>query len=646
MRTETLIAAVISVCICGIVSAQSPDVIIPTPAEFRFTGGTCNFTGEPQVKILHNAKDIRPEGYRMTISRKGVKVEAADEAGAFYAMQSLDQMTAGGSISELACCEINDYPRFPYRGLHFDVSRHFRSIDFLKKQIDAMAHFKMNKMHIHLTDAAGWRMQIDAFPRLTGFAAWRPEKKWKDWWFGDRLYSEAGTPGAYGGFYTKDELMDLVEYAAARHIDIIPEIEMPGHSEEVLAAYPELSCSGEPYSGSDFCIGKDRTVEFLEKVLDEVMEVFPYEYIHIGGDEASKKNWKECPDCQHRMAEEGLKDVDELQSWLIKRIERYVISKGRKIIGWDEILEGGVSPTATVMSWRGTEGGIRAMGYGNDIIMTPGKYCYLDHAQDAPFREPESIGGYLPLELAYSYEPVEESMPADGLHHLKGVQANLWSEYITEDSHAEYMYWPRAAAIAETGWSPQGSKDYAGFRERMVRETELLKARGYNPFDISREYGERKASAKLVEHKAIGASVTYHKPYSNAYTGEGDGTLTDGKAGGWAYGDGRWLGFISDIDLTVDLGSTMPVHYIGATFMQVIGPEVFMPERVEIYTSEDGVEFGLAGICHNDVPVTAEELLFREFGTVCNTNARYIRYKAFRNPVCRGWLFTDEIVVN
>ena len=626
--------------------AQSPGSIIPAPAEVKPGKGSYKFTEEPKMKIIRNAKGIRPEGYQLKITEGGVTVKAADEAGVFYALQSIGQMTRGGSVKELDCCEINDYPRFPYRGLHFDVSRHFRSIDFLKKQIDAMARYKMNKMHIHLTDAAGWRMQIDAYPRLTGFAAWRPEKRWKDWWSGKRLYVEEGTPGAYGGYYTKDELRDLVKYAAERHIDIVPEIEMPGHSEEVLAAYPELSCKGKPYSGSDFCIGKDRTVEFLEKVLDEVMEVFPYEYIHIGGDEASKQNWKECPDCQRRMKDEGLKDVDELQSWLVKRIEKYVISKGRKIIGWDEILEGGVSPTATVMSWRGTEGGIQAMKYGNDVIMTPGKYCYLDHTQDAPFKEPESIGGYLPLELVYSYEPIEDSMPADGLHHLKGVQGNLWTEYVFDDSHAEYMYWPRAAAIAEIGWSPYGTKDYADFKKRVVLDGEIMKAEGYNIFDIEKEYGERKASTRPIHHKAAGASVSYLKPYSSAYTAQGDGTLTDGQAGGWTYSDRKWLGFISDIDFVVDLGKKDEIRYIGGTFMQISGPDVYMPERVEIYTSDDGEEFTLLSVCWNDVPDSTGDLLFKEFSTVCATSARYVRYKAYRNPGKRGWLFIDEIVVN
>jgi hexosaminidase len=301
-----------------------------------------------------------------------------------------------------------------------------------------MALYKMNRMHIHLTDAAGWRMEIEAYPKLTSFAAWRPQQKWKDWWYGDRLYVEEGSEGAYGGYYTKNQMRELVEYARQRHIEVIPEIEMPGHSEEVLAAYPELSCKGTAYSQGEFCVGNEETFRFLETVLEEVMEVFPSEMIHIGGDEANKAHWKECPKCQQRMQAEGLADVDELQSYLIKRIARFVESKGRRIVGWDEILDGGLAQGATVMSWRGEEGGIEAMRMGHDVIMTPGRYCYLDHTQDAPFKEPESIGGYLPLDSVYVYNPASRTMDLPG--RLLGIQGNLWSEYVVTDSHAEYMY--------------------------------------------------------------------------------------------------------------------------------------------------------------------------------------------------------------
>lgn len=636
------------------VSAQGPEVLIPAPAEVTVTGGSYKFSKKgPKVKVQRLPEGEMPaEAYRIIITKRGITIstsdwgtEACPGAGLSYALQTLNQMTADGTVHELQCCEIYDYPRFPYRGLHVDVSRHFRSIDFLKKQIDAMAMFKMNRMHMHLTDAAGWRLQIDAYPRLTQLAAWRPQHTWKEWWAGDRHYAEEGSKGAYGGYYTKEEIRDLVSYARARHIEIIPEIEMPSHSEEVLAAYPELGCSGEAYKDSDFCVGNEEVFNFLETVLDEVMEVFPSEYIHIGGDEAGKQHWKTCPKCQQRMKDEGMTEVDELQSYMIRRIERFVNSKGRRIIGWDEILDGGLAPDATVMSWRGTEGGIKAMEQGHDVIMSPGRYCYLDHAQDAPFKEPESIGGYLPLDSVYVYEPVEPSMPADKVHHLKGVQANLWSEYIVTDEHAEYMYWPRAIAIAETGWSLPGKKNVVDFRRRVLPMLDRMEAMGYATFDLAEEYGERKLAQTGLDHKAKGCKVIYNKPIQDWYQAAGETTFTDGIIGGWTYSDNRWQGFLSDIDVTIDLGEVKQVNYVGGTFMQLIGPGVFMPRKVDILVSEDGEEFTLVNTVWNDVATSAPELLFRSFDTICDTKARYVRYHAYRSTK-RGFLFLDEVVVN
>lgn len=625
---------------------QGLDMLIPVPAEVTVSKGTYVYEVAPKVKVVRVKEGkMLPESYVLEINKKGVRVEAADGAGEFYAMQTLSQLTAGGTVKELLCCRIYDHPRFSYRGLHVDVSRHFRSIDFLKKQIDAMAMFKMNRMHIHLTDAAGWRMQIESYPRLTRLAAWRPQHTWKEWWAGNRHYADEGAQGAYGGYYTKDELRDLVEYAHQRHIEVIPEIEMPSHSEEVLAAYPELGCSGEAYKDSDFCVGNEEVFNFLETVLAEVMEVFPSEYIHIGGDEAGKQHWKTCPKCQQRMKDEGMTEVDELQSYMIRRIERFVNSKGRRIIGWDEILEGGLAPDATVMSWRGTEGGIKAMEQGHDVIMSPGRYCYLDHAQDAPFKEPESIGGYLPLDSVYVYEPVEPSMPADKVHHLKGVQANLWSEYIVTDEHAEYMYWPRAIAIAETGWSLPGKKNVVDFRRRVLPMLDRMEAMGYATFDLAEEYGERKLAQTGLDHKAKGCKVIYNKPIQDWYQAAGETTFTDGIIGGWTYSDNRWQGFLSDIDVTIDLGEVKQVNYVGGTFMQLIGPGVFMPRKVDILVSEDGEEFTLVNTVWNDVATSAPELLFRSFDTICDTKARYVRYHAYRSTK-RGFLFLDEVVVN
>ena len=640
-----ILSVIISVVCAAVAFAQGPENVIPVPSDIVLTEGTYSYEGDPHVKISYVADGIAQEGYELEVTPDGVLIKATTETGAFYALQTLAQITNLGAQKQLQCCKITDAPRFPYRGLHVDVSRHFRSIDFLKKQIDAMAMFKMNRMHLHLTDAAGWRMQIDAYPRLTSFAAWRPHPTWKEWWAGNRHYAEEGQEGASGGYYTKDELRDLVAYAHSKHIEVIPEIEMPSHSEEVLAAYPELGCSGEAYKDSDFCVGNEAVFTFLETVLSEVMEVFPSKYIHIGGDEAGKQRWKTCPKCQALMAKEGYSDVDQLQSYMIRRIERFVNSKGRKIIGWDEILDGGLAPDATVMSWRGTEGGIEAMSYGHDVIMTPGRYCYLDHTQDAPFLEPESIGGYLPLDSVYVYEPVEPVMPKDKLHHLLGVQANLWSEYVVTDQHAEYMYWPRAIAIAETGWSQPEDKDLKDFRRRVLIALEVLKAKGYTTFDLANEYGERKLAQTGLDHKAKGKKVTYNKPIQDWYQAAGEATFTDGVIGGWTYSDNRWQGFLSDIDVTIDLETVQQISYIGGTFMQLIGPGVFMPRKVDILVSEDGVNFELVQTVWNDVSTSQEELSFKEFHTICDKQARYVRYHAYRSTM-RGFLFLDEIVVN
>ena len=625
--------------------AQGPENVIPVPSDIIITEGTYVFEDEPKVSVTFVKKGIAFEGYELTVTPKGVKIKAATEAGAFYARQTLDQMTRDGSVKEIQCCKITDAPRFPYRGLHVDVSRHFRSLEFLKKQVDAMAMFKMNRMHLHLTDAAGWRMQIDAYPRLTSFAAWRPQATWKEWWAGNRHYADEGTDEANGGYYTKEQMRELVEYARLKHIEIIPEIEMPSHSEEVLAAYPELGCNGEAYKDSDFCVGNEEVYTFLETVLAEVMDVFPSKYIHIGGDEAGKQHWKTCEKCQQLMQKEGMTDVDELQSYMIRRIERFVNSKGRRIIGWDEILQGGLAPDATVMSWRGTEGGIEAMTHGHDVIMTPGRYCYLDHTQDAPFLEPESIGGYLPLDSVYVYEPIEASMPADKHHHLLGVQANLWSEYVVTDEHAEYMYWPRAIALAETGWSQPEDKNVKDFRRRVLTALEDLKSKGYTTFDLANEYGERKLAQTGLEHKAKGKKVTYIRPIQDWYQAAGEATFTDGVIGGWTYSDNRWQGFLSDIDVVIDLDEVQQVSYIGGTFMQLIGPGVFMPRKVDILVSEDGENYELVQTVWNDVATSQEELSFKDFYTICDVKARYVRYHAYRSTM-RGFLFLDEIVVN
>ncbi|WP_410083143.1 family 20 glycosylhydrolase [Barnesiella intestinihominis] len=584
------------------------------------------------------------EAYRIEIDKKGVRLSANTETGIFYGLQTLLQLLNNGDNKTLPALTINDSPRFPYRGLHLDVSRHFFDKEFVKKQLNAMAYFKMNRLHWHLTDGAGWRIEIKKYPRLTSFAAWRPFDKLNDWWVGGRTFCEQDDPRAVGGYYTQDDIREVVAYAAERHITIIPEIEMPGHSEEVLATYPELSCSGKPYVNADFCIGTEKTFEFLENVLLEVIDLFPSEYIHIGGDEASKSSWKTCPRCQKRMADEHLNSVDELQSYMIHRIEKFLNDHGRKIIGWDEIIEGGLSPTATVMSWRGEEGGIKAVKAGNQAIMTPGKYCYLDAFQDAPNTQPMAIGGYLTLEKVYSFEPVPDSLSTKEAELILGVQGNVWTEHIPTPEHYEYMIYPRILALAEIGWSPSEVKKWDNFHTRALQAVNILREQGYNPFPLEKEIGDKPESYQKVNHLAIGKKVTYANPYSNHYAAQGEKTLVDGVRGGWMYNDDRWQGFIDcDFDVTIDLGKETDIKQVCAEFIQLKGPYVWLPKQVIISSSVDGEHYDTLATVDNDISPDIETLQFKEFGWESNAKARYIRYKALSNGIAGGWLFTDEI---
>ena len=584
------------------------------------------------------------EAYRIEIDKKGVRLSANTETGIFYGLQTLLQLLNNGDNKTLPALTINDSPRFPYRGLHLDVSRHFFDKEFVKKQLNAMAYFKMNRLHWHLTDGAGWRIEIKKYPRLTSFAAWRPFDKLNDWWVGGRTFCEQDDPRAVGGYYTQDDIREVVAYAAERHITIIPEIEMPGHSEEVLATYPELSCSGKPYVNADFCIGTEKTFEFLENVLLEVIDLFPSEYIHIGGDEASKSSWKTCPRCQKRMADEHLNSVDELQSYMIHRIEKFLNDHGRKIIGWDEIIEGGLSPTATVMSWRGEEGGIKAVKAGNQAIMTPGKYCYLDAFQDAPNTQPMAIGGYLTLEKVYSFEPVPDSLSTKEAELILGVQGNVWTEHIPTPEHYEYMIYPRILALAEIGWSPSEVKKWDNFHTRALQAVNILREQGYNPFPLEKEIGDKPESYQKVNHLAIGKKVTYANPYSNHYAAQGEKTLVDGVRGGWMYNDDRWQGFIDcDFDVTIDLGKETDIKQVCAEFIQLKGPYVWLPKQVIISSSVDGEHYDTLATVDKDISPDIETLQFKEFGWESNAKARYIRYKALSNGIAGGWLFTDEI---
>ena len=599
------------------------------------------------LKVVDKLKSglINNEAYELEVSPEQIKITALTEQGLFYGVQTLLQL--GEGAQSVQAITIADEPRFGYRGFMLDVSRHFSTKEFVKKQIDALAYFKFNRLHLHLTDAAGWRIEIKQYPRLTEFAAWRPEAIWKKWWNNDRAYCEFDDPKAQGGFYTQEDIKEILDYADSRFITVIPEIEMPGHSEEVLAAYPELSCAGEAYKNADFCAGNDEVFTFLENVLTEVIDLFPSEYIHIGGDEAGKNAWRTCPKCKERMELEGLEDVDQLQSYFIERINKFIKSKGRKLLGWDEIIQGGLAKGATVMSWRGEEGGITAVKSGHEAIMTPGEFCYFDGYQDAPHTQPEAIGGYLPLKKVYSYNPIPAGLTAAEAALIKGVQANLWVEYISTPEHVEMMIYPRLLALSEVAWSSVENKDWVSFHSRALEKVDLLKEWGYNPFELSKEVGNRKEAEQELDHLARGKKVTYNAPFHEAYPADGERSLTDGIRGGWTYGDKRWQGFISRnrLDVVIDLEKVMEFSEVKADIMQSPGAEVYLPSLILIEVSDDGENFTTLYSQEYEVE-KGESILIKKYGWSGEAKGRYIRFVARSSKTLGGWIFTDEIVVN
>lgn len=440
--------------------------------------------------------DLGPEGYELAVTPAGVEIGASGKSGYFYGVQTLLQILpveaygragAAAPPAVLPCVKIVDRPRLAWRGMLLDCSRHFFPKDFIKSFIDGLAAHKMNTFHWHLTDDQGWRLEIKKYPKLTEVGAWRVDREDKNW--NTRPPQQAGEKATYGGFYTQEDVREIIAYAKGLCITIVPEIEMPGHCLSALASYPEYSCSGGPFTlppggvwpiKDVYCPGNDATFAFLEDILTEVTDLFPSEYIHIGGDEVDKSTWKICPKCQARIQAEGLKNEEELQSWFIRRIEKFLNARGKKLIGWDEILEGGLAPNAAVMSWRGIEGGMAAARARHTVVMTPTSHCYFDYYQGDPALEPWAIGGYLPLTKVYSYEPVPNQLSADEAPFVIGAQANLWTEYVPTPAHAEYMTYPRIAAIAEIGWSAKEGKNWDDFLGRMVKQFRRYDQMGVN----------------------------------------------------------------------------------------------------------------------------------------------------------------------
>ncbi len=428
----------------------------------------------------------RDDAYTLKITPREITITSKSGEGAFYAVQTLRQLLPVACekkicdenvVLDVPCVSIYDVPRFSHRGFMLDVARHYFPVDFIKKSIDMMALYKLNVLHLHLTDDQGWRVEIKSKPRLTSVGAWRRQSI-----VGHKNDEPRKYDGKrHGGYYTQEELREIVEYAQDRFIEVIPEIEMPGHTQSILAAYPQMACFPKDYEVScDWGVHKnvlctrEESFKFLEDVLSEVFEIFPSKYIHIGGDECPKEQWSKCPVCQQNIKKMGLKDEYELQSYFINRMEKFVNSHGRQIIGWDEILEGGIAPNAIVMSWRGEEGGIKAAEMKHSVIMTPRDFCYLDYYQSEDREnEPLAIYGYLPLDSVYSYNPTEELTPEQS-QYIRGIQGNLWTEYIATPEHAEYMAYPRLIALAEVGWSSQKERDYSDFIRRLSIQSKRL----------------------------------------------------------------------------------------------------------------------------------------------------------------------------
>lgn len=606
------------------------------------------------------------EGYQLSVSDKKITITANSGQGVFYGIQSILQTLPAirtNAALEVPCMEIEDYPRFRYRGMHLDVSRHFFSAETVKQYIDLIAKYKFNTFHWHLIDDQGWRLEIKKYPNLTSIGAWRVDRNHKDW--DHREIMHPGEKPTYGGFYTQDQVREIVKYASDKGVTVIPEIEMPAHVESAIAAYPHLSCIQKPQSvlpggiypkdfQTSYCAGNEDVFKFLEDVLTETMSLFPSKYIHIGGDELDKSFWEKCPKCQKRMKDEGLKNVDELQSYFITRMEKFLNKKGRQIIGWDEILEGGLAPGATVMSWRGEAGGIAAAKMNHNVIMTPGNPLYFDTYQAGPDGEPKAFGGFNNLKKIYDYNPVPKELNEDQAKYILGAQANLWTEFVKTREHVEYMVLPRMAALSELVWTPLTKKNFIDFQKRLqshfvaygqlglhyskgnysvdikpITNNGKLKVQLYTempnaeiryttdgsvpnansslytePFDVNSsinvqaitiENGEVKSSMpssqSFAMHRAIGSKITYENPPSNSYMADGPNSLVDGIRGTFAVGK-YWHGFYGkDLIATIDLGSIKRFSSISLGCLQHYKDWIFFPTNVKFEKSDDGKKF-------------------------------------------------------
>ncbi|WP_448825119.1 glycoside hydrolase family 20 protein [Capnocytophaga ochracea] len=680
--------------------------------------------------LLSLDKSLPKEGYTLVVKPDKISITAADHNGALYALETLRQLlpkefesfTPVQTDWVVPAIVITDAPQYPWRGLMLDVSRHFFPKEYILKTLDRMAMLKLNTFHFHLVDNEGWRIEIKKYPKLTEIGAWRVDQEDKLW--NERTPNSANAfanpataPKKYGGFYTQEDIKEIVAYASARGITVIPEIEMPAHAMSAIAAYPELSChkrpigvpSGAVWPITDiYCAGQEETFTFLEDVLTEVMELFPSKYIHVGGDEATHTEWEKCLKCQARMKDHHLKDVHQLQSYFIKRINDFLLSKGRTLVGWDEIMDGGLANNAVVMNWRGIEVGKKALEQGNPVVLTSD--CYIDNYQGLPDYEPQANGGYLPLKTLYHYSLEKENLSPALQKNILGTQANLWAENVGSTEHSEYMLFPRLLALAEISWTTDNLKNWDNFINRTqafmkrwdvmkmnyarsmyqvvptvenqkgniflkldceVPNADIRYALGDTPIEKATKYHQPIAlnrsttfkatvfsgkatntitTGEVTFHKAIDKKVSYSPLYHKSYQGQGEATLTNIIRGTKNFHDGQWLGWLGDdVTLTLDLKQATEVREVRIGVMDAQASGIYFPIKFMVFLSNDGKNYREVAT-HNEPCVVRGKATLKDFVLKFSpTEARYIKLtlKNVKTPPKGGdaWLFIDEILV-
>ena len=667
--------------------------------------------GKGGIVLQLGLANDNPEAYQLKVDANQVVISSPSEAGVFYGIQTLRKAVdvAEGSNVELPAVEIKDQPRFGYRGMMLDVGRHFFSMDEIKTYIDMMALHNINRFHWHLSEDQGWRIEIKKYPKLTEIGSMRKETV-----IGHNSGKYDGKP--YGGFYTQEQAKEIVAYAAERYITVIPEIDLPGHMQAALAAYPELGCTGGPYevwtqwgvSDNVLCAGNDQTIQFIKDVLAEIVEIFPSEYIHVGGDECPKVKWSTCPKCQARIKALGLKSdnkhtkEERLQSYVIHEAEEFLNSKGRKMIGWDETLEGGLAPIATVMSWRGEAGGIEAAKQHHDVVMTPNTYLYFDYYQSKDTEtEPMAIGGYLPIERVYSYEPMPKSLSPEEQKYIVGVQANLWTEYIPDFKQVQYMVLPRMAALSESQWCAPEKKNYEAFLQRVSRLVNIYAKNGWNYathiFDVmldlkpNTETGTLDAVARTIDNAPIyytldgsepttasekytdvikidkpctlrtvairpsGSSkitkdeisfskssmkpITMLQPINKQYEFSGATVLVDGMTGNMNYKTGRWIAFYTnDLEAVIDLKEATEISSMTLHTCVEKGDWIFDTRGITVSVSDDNQTFKeVASEAYPAMKESDPNQIYTHELKFDPVKTRYVKVKALSEQKIPSW---------